>query len=274
MKKLLPKSRIINKPGHYIITHDIEITNELFGVQIRSDSVTLDFQDHRLFTLNHQVLENFGVYVANVKNVKILSGKIEGFYYGLMGGEVSNIVVHNMHFDNIKYIAINISGSRACIHDNLITNLDFHFKKNTTDYYLIGINISASHSQICKNIIKHLSIPNIDINSHLEYVGILIANSTKGNLITCNQLINNATNRIKIYGVWCGLNAEVSIANNYFTNNMYDVAALQATVNVTNNKTYNSTEFSNTTEFNNIADFQQTLKLLDKDMHELRNTIF
>jgi hypothetical protein len=219
----VPANGVITKPGRYCLQDDLK-TDRTTGIKVEANDVTIDLCGHALRYTGTPKEGSFGITASNRSAVTVCNGTIGGFWFNMHFPQVNRIRVHDIHFDNIPYIGINLAKSTdVVIVDNVFDNFRYDLKKEKPNTYLVGINIGAEGALIANNRFTSQLKPGAAKNVDVETVYILFsAEITKDCLVTRNEMAASDV-LPRSYGVWIAKNAQANVVNNTIRNLKYGV---------------------------------------------------
>ena len=219
----VPENGIIIKPGRYYLKDDLKVDRST-GIKIEADDVAIDLRQHALRYTGTPKAGTLGIAAAERKGITISNGIVGGFWFNVHCTANERLRIHNVHFDNIPYIGINVANSNdVVIGDNVFDNFRYDLPKEKDSTYVIGINIGADGAVIANNRFDARVESGAGKGLQMETVFILFsAEISKNCLVTRNQMSANEVLH-RSYGVWVATNAEASIINNSIQNVTFGV---------------------------------------------------
>jgi nitrous oxidase accessory protein NosD len=218
----VPKSGIITKSGRYFLQQDMK-TDRTTGIKIEANDVTIDLCGYALRYTGAPKAGVFGIAAADRTGVTINNGTVGGFWFNMHYTQNEKLRIHDIHFDDIPYIGINVAQSKdVVISDNRFENFRYDLPKDETSHYVVAINIGAEDAVITNN--RFTARPQMaakDVNIETVFV-LFSAEVTKRCLVAKNDL--TASDVLpKSYGVWVASNAQATIADNTIRNMKFGV---------------------------------------------------
>ena len=224
----VPESGVISNPGLYYLPHDVR-TDRLHGITIDADDVTLDLGGHAFRNADEPKEGSLGIVVAGHNRVTICHGTVGGFWFNVHGTQNQHLRIHDMHFDDIPYIAINAAQSTdLSIIDNLFENFRYDLKKDNNSFYVIGINASPAGAIIANNRFSAVLAPGAAKDVAVETVFVLFSADVSKD---CHVVRNNMSASEVLprsYGVWIATQAQASVIDNTIDNMKYGICVAEA----------------------------------------------
>ncbi|KGP63624.1 hypothetical protein EP47_03100 [Legionella norrlandica] len=195
------------------------------SITINSDSVVLDLNEKKLRDPGSDS-GSIGILLSDHSNITIKNGYFDGFWFAISGSGGKNLRILNNSFNNIKYIAINLSGSNLYVRGNYIINMDFYEPKDKINFYLVGLNIrDTSGCNILNNVVSAPSIPIEALKYRLEYIGLILSDSSKNCKIQNNIFSNFQSPKFNSIALWIASGTKDSfLHNNLILNYQYGIA--------------------------------------------------
>lgn len=224
---------IISKPGCYFLNAD------MYGpITINASSVTLDLNDKTLRDPNPD-LENVGINLNANSDITVRNGFFNGFWIAITGVGVHNTLISHNTFIGTKYIGVNLTGEYITIRNNHFTNMDFKTKKTGKNFYIVGINIrDYSGCEILNNVISATNIPSTPLDYRLEYVGIILLDSSKHCKIRGNVFNNLTKPLFRSIVTWIGAESDNNFSNNLLVNFTEGLICRPGTCTAQNNQEF------------------------------------
>jgi hypothetical protein len=223
-RKPMPNSGVITAPGAYFFADDIAVDRKT-GIEIKADNVTLDLRGHALrFTGEPRPGVN-GIVFSNRSGIRITNGAIGGFWFGVQCSSSEQVRIHDVHFDDIVYIAINAANSKhVSITDNVFSNFRYDIPKDAKSTYVIGVNLTSDDVVVANNRFDARPPTGTGRKLAMETVFVLFRPS-KNCVVTHNDMFaSELLNRS--YGVWVAEQTRVTMLHNRVHNMQHGVTVV------------------------------------------------
>ncbi len=221
--KLIPNDGVIDEAGHYYLERDMLVEREA-GLRVLADDVLIDLRGHALRFNGDPRPGVYGVVSSNRKGVTVRNGVIGGFWFGTHCTQNSRLRIHDVTFDDIPYLAINVAQSsdvRIC--DNEFLNFRYDVKRSAKDHYVIGINIGAEDVVISGNRFDAHYAGNSPHEMGVETVFVLFsANVSQRCVVTHNTMKANVV-LDRSYGIWVASNSQTVVTHNTVHNMKFGI---------------------------------------------------
>lgn len=220
-RRPLPDDGVIAAPGAYVLEADRTVDRAV-GIDVRADGVTIDLAGHALRYAGTPKPGVLGISVSGRRDVRIHNGSIGGFWFNVHCTGVERLRVHDVAFDDIPYLAVNLARSKdVAVCDNVFSNFRYDIEKPAKSTYLIGVNVAADDVLVSANRFSAAPPAGTGAGLQLETVFVLFRPS-RGAVVSHNDMAAaEVLNRG--YGVWVASNAEVAVLHNRVRNVQFGV---------------------------------------------------
>lgn len=219
--KPVPADGVITSPGSYFLARDMSVDRNV-GIDIKADRVTLDLRGHALRFTGTPRPGALGITSSGRSDVRISNGAVGGFWFNIHCTKNERMRIHDLRFDDIPYIAVNVARSKdVAVTDNVFTNFRYDLVKPKGSTYLIGVNVAADDVVVANNRFSAQPPAGTGRDLQLETVFVLFRPS-QNCVVTHNDMeASEVLNRS--YGVWVASNARAAMFHNRVRNMQYGV---------------------------------------------------
>lgn len=217
----VPSDGVLDVAGHYTLRATRK-ASALTNIAIRANGVRLDLGGHTLVCdPPHPTTQTtLGIDVAGRQGTEIRNGRITNCHTGVRARNTTDLVVTRVHFDSVRYLGIDSTGSNHIFRDNQFSRVGGYHG----EAYAVGINVRARGGAITDNRFDEIYRQSVVTTKVVgEGAGIIIgaksdAVSVRGNVFTNSRIEAGAI------GIWTGNGANnITVLNNTFVRLPYPV---------------------------------------------------
>jgi hypothetical protein len=217
----VPDDGVIASPGSYHLAKDLSVDRST-GIEIKADRVTLDLRGRALRFTGTPKPGVLGITASGRSDVRITNGAVGGFWFNVQCTQTDRLRIHNVRFDDIPYLAVNVGRSRGVvISDNEFSNFRYDLEKPKGSTYVIGVNLSSDDVVVTNNRFTAQPPAGTGPKLALETVFVLFRPS-KNCVVAHNEMIASELLH-RGYGIWVATDASATIVYNRVRNTQYGV---------------------------------------------------